>query len=52
MNIDDNIWMIQNPKDKVSKYYTDLVLPSWDKFGYYVKCLIVSGVIHYMNMII
>ena len=37
MNIDDNIWMIQNPKDKVSKYYTDLVLPSWDKFGYYIN---------------
>ena len=29
--------MIQNPKDKVSKYYTDLVLPSWDKFGYYIN---------------
>jgi hypothetical protein len=37
MNIDDNIYMIQNPKDKVSKYYTDLVLPSWDKFGYYIN---------------
>ena len=37
MYIDDNIFMIQNPKDKVSKYYTDLVLPSWDKFGYYIN---------------
>jgi len=37
MNIDDNIYMIQNPKDKVSKHYTDLVLPSWDKFGYYIN---------------
>ena len=37
MYIDDNIYMIQNPKDKVSKYYTDLVLPSWDKFGYYIN---------------
>ena len=42
MYIDDEIYMIQNPKDKISKYYTDLVLPSWDKFDTIILiCLIV-----------
>ena len=33
MYIDDEIYMIQNRNDKVSAYYSDIVLPSWDKFG-------------------
>ena len=37
MYIDDEIYMIQNRNDEVSAYYSDIVLPSWDKFGYYVN---------------
>jgi len=37
MNIDDNIWMIQNRNNSGSAYYSDKVLPSWDKFGYYIN---------------
>ena len=37
MYIDDNIYMIQNRNDKVSAYYSDQVIPSWDKFGYYIN---------------
>jgi hypothetical protein len=37
MYIDDEIYMIQNRNDKVSAYYSDIVLPSWDKFGYYIN---------------
>ena len=37
MIIDDEIYMIQNRNDEVSAYYSDIVLPSWDKFGYYVN---------------
>ena len=37
MIIDDDIYMIQNRNDKVSAYYSDQVIPSWDKFGYYVN---------------
>ena len=37
MYIDDEIYMIQNRNDEVSAYYSDVVLPSWDKFGYYVN---------------
>ena len=29
--------MIQNRNDEVSAYYSDQVIPSWDKFGYYVN---------------
>ena len=37
MIIDDDIYMIQNRDDEVSAYYSDQVIPSWDKFGYYVN---------------
>ena len=37
MIIDDEIYMIQNRNDEVSAYYSDQVIPSWDKFGYYVN---------------
>ena len=29
--------MIQNRSNSVSAYYSDYVIPSWDKFGYYVN---------------
>lgn len=37
MNIDNNIYMIQNRNNSGSAYYSDKVLPSWDKFGYYIN---------------
>ena len=37
MIIDDDIYMIQNRSNSVSAYYSDYVIPSWDKFGYYVN---------------
>ena len=37
MIIDDEIYMIQNRNDEVSAYYSDQVIPSWDKFGYYIN---------------
>ncbi len=37
LNVDKNIYMIQNQNDKVSRYYTELVLPSWEKHGYDVN---------------
>ena len=37
MIIDDEIYMIQNRNDEVSAYYSYQVIPSWDKFGYYVN---------------
>ena len=37
MIIDDNIYMIQNRNNSGSAYYSDKVLPSWDKFGYYIN---------------
>ena len=37
LNVDKNIYMIQNQSDEVSRYYTELVLPSWEKHGYEIN---------------
>ena len=37
LNVDKNIYMIQNQSNEVSRYYTELVLPSWEKHGYEIN---------------
>lgn len=37
LNVDKNIYMIQNQSNEISRYYTELVLPSWEKHGYDVN---------------
>lgn len=35
--VENNIWMIQIPDNKISQIYKRLVMPSWEKYGYKIN---------------